>query len=226
MGRRLHYRSCPGDPQDGRQPTDVLGQRWSYQTQAQFCRREDYCPNGEVRTDDYQRDSCWVHVCQQPDQVCAFSFRSYLSRLTIPRTDNLNAWVGSATAASVPVPDPGTSTSTTTTSSTATTPTSTPTPTTTSVAGSTWTYQACYDDPTDNRVLQGLSISDGSMSISKCLTLCSNEGFVLGGVEYGRECYCAQQLRSGSTTKANSECNMNCAGNGTWFICHSLFYHI
>ena len=82
------------------------------------------------------------------------------------------------------------------------------------MAGSTWTYEACYDDPTNNRVLQGLTISQTTMTISRCLTLCSNEGFALAGVEYGIECYCGQSLRTGSSVKATSECNMACAGNG------------
>ncbi|KAJ2929777.1 hypothetical protein H1R20_g7349, partial [Candolleomyces eurysporus] len=136
--------------------------------------------------------------------------------VTNPVRYNYNAYVGAATASSG---GPASTSTSTTTSSTSTTTTSTSTSTTatattTSVAGSTWTYKGCYDDPTNNRVLyDGGSTSETSNTISKCLTTCVNQGFAFGGVEYGRECYCGTKIRDGAVLKSNGECSMPCAGN-------------
>ncbi|KAJ2929749.1 hypothetical protein H1R20_g7350, partial [Candolleomyces eurysporus] len=139
--------------------------------------------------------------------------------VTNPVRYNYNVYLGATTASSGGPASTSTTTTSTTTSSTSTTTTSTSTSTTatattTSVAGFTWTYKGCYDDPTTNRVLyDGVSTSETSNTISKCLTTCVNQGFAFGGVEYGRECYCVTNIRGGAILKSNGECSMPCAGN-------------
>ncbi|KAF5334900.1 hypothetical protein D9611_010018 [Ephemerocybe angulata] len=136
---------------------------------------------------------------------------------------NLNAYVGSAIGAAKVETTTTTSTtlttsttsatSTTTTTTSSTTTTTAPTATTTTVSGSTWTFQGCFEDRSDQRILDGLFTSAGSNTVSQCLASCASAGFAYGGVEYGRECFCGASPRAGAAVKPASDCAMPCAGN-------------
>jgi hypothetical protein len=53
------------------------------------------------------------------------------------------------------------------------------------------------------------------MTVGACGEFCKNSGFVVFGLEYGTECYCANQV-GGNTTKVDaSECRMMCAADQT-----------
>ncbi|KAI9047901.1 hypothetical protein LZ554_007703 [Drepanopeziza brunnea f. sp. 'monogermtubi'] len=71
-------------------------------------------------------------------------------------------------------------------------------------------YLGCYTEA-DNRALAGASFPDDSNTVEKCAANCAR--FKYAGVEYGRECYCSDTLKSGSTAASENECNMACGGN-------------
>ncbi|KAJ5039083.1 uncharacterized protein L3040_006753 [Drepanopeziza brunnea f. sp. 'multigermtubi'] len=71
-------------------------------------------------------------------------------------------------------------------------------------------YLGCYTEA-DNRALAGASFPDDSNTVKKCAANCAR--FKYAGVEYGRECYCSDTLKSGSTAASENECNMACGGN-------------
>ncbi|TDL22719.1 WSC-domain-containing protein [Rickenella mellea] len=77
-----------------------------------------------------------------------------------------------------------------------------------------WTSRGCYTDSTSNRALNGLSQSNGVMTIENCINFCTSNSFVYAGVEFSQECYCGNQL-IGSTQAASTDCNMACAGSAT-----------
>lgn len=102
------------------------------------------------------------------------------------------------------------------------------------VAG--YAYQGCYTDPSAAlRALRGYSTSaspsGGSgtgMTQELCVSTCSGRGYKLAGVEYGRECYCGNEIMMnnlqgggggggkaavGVQQTADGECNMPCAGD-------------
>ncbi|EXJ87032.1 hypothetical protein A1O3_03989 [Capronia epimyces CBS 606.96] len=80
-------------------------------------------------------------------------------------------------------------------------------------------YQGCYTDPSAaQRALQGYSTSSSSMTQDLCVQTCSAKGYTLAGVEYGRECYCANSLATvqvggKAVQAAEGDCGMLCAGD-------------
>ncbi|KIM21516.1 hypothetical protein M408DRAFT_102761 [Serendipita vermifera MAFF 305830] len=78
-----------------------------------------------------------------------------------------------------------------------------------------WAGQGCYVDSVSSRALPTQIFIDG-MTIEKCTTACFNSGFKYAGVEYGRECFCADTIVTGSGnagTPATDGCTMSCVGN-------------
>jgi hypothetical protein len=76
-----------------------------------------------------------------------------------------------------------------------------------------YTYQGCYNDTVQSRVLKDTTTSSNSMTVEACASFCGGAAYF--GVEYGAECYCGSQLSASSTKQADSDCNMVCAGNSS-----------
>ncbi|KAK4111834.1 WSC-domain-containing protein [Canariomyces notabilis] len=99
--------------------------------------------------------------------------------------------------------------------------------------GSGYTYHGCYNETTGlpgtsgSRALYGgtNAVRPGQMTVEGCWEICrtgagdSNGGtsgkFKYAGLEYARECWCAQSLSSLSAKLPDSECNLPCEGNTT-----------
>jgi glucan endo-1,3-alpha-glucosidase len=59
-----------------------------------------------------------------------------------------------------------------------------------------WTAVGCIrDSPT--RTLNGMMISWDNMTLPICMNSCFSKGYTYGGVQWGRECWCDNQIRSG-----------------------------
>ncbi|EPS39555.1 hypothetical protein H072_6644 [Dactylellina haptotyla CBS 200.50] len=113
--------------------------------------------------------------------------------------------------------NPVTTTSTTTTSSTSSSASSStittsaaPAPTIVSTYGS-FAFQGCWTDRTDNRALAGWGLDPAAdMTVEKCIDFCApTKQYV--GVEDGRECWCGNDILSGTTTQ-NTDCSTPCGG--------------
>ncbi|PIA82429.1 putative fungistatic metabolite [Cercospora beticola] len=80
-----------------------------------------------------------------------------------------------------------------------------------------WTSLGCYTDSAGARSLpvgMGVPGDYNNMTIEGCLTACGNEGFSYAGIEYSRECYCANSVHNGGSCASDqSTCNMKCTGN-------------
>ncbi|KAL2023889.1 hypothetical protein VTK56DRAFT_666 [Thermocarpiscus australiensis] len=90
----------------------------------------------------------------------------------------------------------------------------TPTPTATLAhkpAVGDYDLQGCWTEATAGRALSEKSYADDSMTLESCAAYCS--GYTYFATEYGRECYCGNQLNAGSIPAQETECNMVCAGN-------------
>ncbi|KXX75893.1 putative fungistatic metabolite [Madurella mycetomatis] len=99
--------------------------------------------------------------------------------------------------------------------------------------GSGYVYHGCYNETTGlsgtagNRALyDGTNLVDpGGMTVEKCWEFCrtgagdSSGGntamFQYAGLEYARECWCAQSLSSLSEKLPDSACDLPCEGNTT-----------
>ncbi|KAH8812457.1 WSC-domain protein, partial [Xylogone sp. PMI_703] len=76
-----------------------------------------------------------------------------------------------------------------------------------------YTSQGCYTEATTGRALTGKSYFDDAMTVEKCASACS--AYLWFGVEYGRECYCGNDIKSGSVPTNSQECSFACPGNST-----------
>lgn len=76
-----------------------------------------------------------------------------------------------------------------------------------------WNYQGCYQD-IDSRVFPK-RYTPGALTVGMCLDLCSTNGYSVGGIEYGSECWCGKSLNA---TKIDFQsCSMTCAGNSSQY---------
>ncbi|CAG8971095.1 hypothetical protein HYALB_00010672 [Hymenoscyphus albidus] len=90
-----------------------------------------------------------------------------------------------------------------------------------SLGNSNFTYYSCVSEPSSGRLLQSQVLNNRTaMTIPLCLSVCSN--YKYAGVEYGRECWCANKLNlvgnTGATPAKNvtdDQCNFACPGNAT-----------
>lgn len=74
-------------------------------------------------------------------------------------------------------------------------------------------YQGCYvANNQGGRSLQGRSFYDDPMTLEKCAAACNQ--YTWWGIEYGRECYCDNQLRGNTAPDStNTTCSFLCPGD-------------
>ncbi|KAK4184538.1 putative fungistatic metabolite, partial [Podospora australis] len=69
----------------------------------------------------------------------------------------------------------------------------------------------CLTDSRDGRTLSVAGPASDDMTLESCATFCA--GYKFWGVEYGRECYCGNEMLQTAVQVENSECDMLCLGN-------------
>ncbi|WQF79890.1 Putative hem peroxidase, carbohydrate-binding WSC, hem peroxidase superfamily [Colletotrichum destructivum] len=74
-----------------------------------------------------------------------------------------------------------------------------------------YSFMGCHTEADGGRALQAAQTAGDDMTLEKCAAFCSDYTFF--GTEYGRECYCGNELQATSKAAPLSECNMKCAGN-------------
>ncbi|KAF9737167.1 WSC domain-containing protein [Paraphaeosphaeria minitans] len=84
-----------------------------------------------------------------------------------------------------------------------------------------WRYAGCASDSVGNRTLP-FYYPTSNLTIEKCIDLCTDPspggtGFRYAGMEYGRECFCGDQLEAERAPKAGiyGGCRNTCQGNET-----------
>ncbi|SPQ18682.1 744fc8dd-f54b-4b9a-82f1-7bee06973933 [Thermothielavioides terrestris] len=100
-------------------------------------------------------------------------------------------------------------------------------------AGSGYVYHGCFNETTGlanttgARALAGGTslVRPGNMTVALCLDFCrtgagdsrggSSGRFAFAGLEYARECWCAQSLSSLAAKLPDSACDLPCEGNTT-----------
>ncbi|KAJ6467759.1 WSC domain-containing protein [Mycena sanguinolenta] len=79
-----------------------------------------------------------------------------------------------------------------------------------------WKFLQCQADSTSGRALHHLvPVSSSNVTVESCLDACAAGGFILGGVEFGEECYCGNALLYVYGT--SEACDMPCSGNASEF---------
>ena len=75
-----------------------------------------------------------------------------------------------------------------------------------------FTWDGCYADNVGGvRAMTSGSFADDSMTVESCALFCGKSKFF--GLEYGRECYCADAKPPASTIAQATDCSFLCAGN-------------
>lgn len=80
-----------------------------------------------------------------------------------------------------------------------------------------WISRGCYTDTIALRTLPTFMPTPGGVgaaTVALCTSACYGSNFVLAGVEYGGECFCANAISNGGQS-ASSGCDMPCNGNST-----------
>ncbi|KAF2186183.1 heme peroxidase [Zopfia rhizophila CBS 207.26] len=116
---------------------------------------------------------------------------------------NLYQMVSGSSSSSTPTP--------TLTSSTLASPTPMPTLPAPFLAG--YAYQGCFTDTVGLRTLGAKAYGTESNSYVSCATFC--DGYAFFGVEYGRECFCGNNISNNPLLASESDCNFQCTGNSS-----------
>ncbi|KAK0618114.1 WSC domain-containing protein [Bombardia bombarda] len=93
---------------------------------------------------------------------------------------------------------------------------------------SSYAYHGCFNETTDlpgttgRRALDGgiNEVKPGNMTVQMCQAFCKAGGsggpaYKFAGLEYSRECWCAQQISGLSVQSPDGDCNLPCDGNKT-----------
>jgi WSC domain len=100
-----------------------------------------------------------------------------------------------------------------TTSSTSTTSVSISTPTTTGLPTG-WSYQGCYIDGVNGRILGDQLADNAGLTIESCVQACAAAGYTIAGAEFSVQCFCSNVIYNGGALAANqADCSMACGGN-------------
>ena len=74
----------------------------------------------------------------------------------------------------------------------------------------------CYIDD-EARILQKKLVHLSDNTPSKCKSECNKLGYSLAGVQYGKTCWCGNNVASRAKIAPSNDCNMTCPGDGTVF---------
>lgn len=81
-----------------------------------------------------------------------------------------------------------------------------------------WSYITCLTDAINPRTLPKLApytINNTLVTSTSCANWCYQAGYSFGGTEYAGECWCGNNIPSGSNKLDESKCNMTCKGDGS-----------
>lgn len=160
--------------------------------------------------------------CGGPNRINIYKFgapigtSSTTAGTTTTGTSTTAATTTPATTTTTTTPITTTTTPITTTSTPATsTTTGTTTTTTTTTASSTdFTYQGCWTDMKNGRILPTGFPDSTTLTHESCIASCKAAGYIVAGMEFSRECFCGNLIIQGGALAPNDgDCAMPCNGN-------------
>jgi hypothetical protein len=78
-----------------------------------------------------------------------------------------------------------------------------------------WTYQGCWIDGKQGRILPHQIPDSQQNSPATCANACAAAGYSISGTEYGVQCFCGNAIYNGGEKTADSDCSFNCPGDTT-----------
>ncbi|PVF98750.1 WSC-domain-containing protein [Serendipita vermifera] len=78
-----------------------------------------------------------------------------------------------------------------------------------------WTNAGCFTDNGGARSLPAKTYSADDMTNAKCQGLCDADGYTMAATEWGRECWCDNEIQNGGQITNTAECDVMCTGDAT-----------
>ncbi|KAK4129599.1 copper radical oxidase [Parathielavia appendiculata] len=78
-----------------------------------------------------------------------------------------------------------------------------------------WSYQGCWIDGKQGRILQHQIPDSQANTPSTCANACAAAGYIISGTEYGVQCFCGNAIYNGGEKTVDSQCSMACPGDPT-----------
>lgn len=77
-----------------------------------------------------------------------------------------------------------------------------------------WTYQGCYIDNAQGRILTYQFPDSQTLTVESCINSCIGKGYVVAGMEYASQCFCGNGISNGGVlASSDTQCNIACSGN-------------
>ncbi|KAF2458758.1 hypothetical protein BDY21DRAFT_283734 [Lineolata rhizophorae] len=140
-------------------------------------------------------------ICGGPNRLSLFIFGD------VP-AESSSSVVVSSTSSVATISSSSTVASSTTVTASSTTSSSTVSPTG-------WTYQGCWVDNQNGRILQNQQ-PDSELTHELCQEMCEDAGYSVAGAQYYYQCFCDDIVRNGGElADSEDECNTPCSGDNT-----------
>jgi hypothetical protein len=78
--------------------------------------------------------------------------------------------------------------------------------------GAEWAFHGCVTEGDGVRALGAEALASDELTLEACAAFCGAYRFF--GAEYGRECYCGNEIAESAAEVDAAECSMACAGDG------------
>ncbi|KAK4237144.1 glyoxal oxidase [Achaetomium macrosporum] len=76
-----------------------------------------------------------------------------------------------------------------------------------------WTYQGCWIDGKQGRILPHQIPDSQANSPAVCANACAAAGYSISGTEYAVQCFCGNAIYNGGAKTADSDCSVACPGD-------------
>lgn len=151
--------------------------------------------------------------CYCGNVLHATSANASLADCAMPCSGNPAQYCGGPNRLELYENDAAAAATTTTPEPPAPTPTQPATVSATGEGGAEWEFHGCVTEATGVRALSAATLASDELTLEACADFCGAYQFF--GAEYGRECYCGNELAESAAEVSAEECSMACAGDGT-----------
>ncbi|KAL2271185.1 hypothetical protein VTJ83DRAFT_556 [Remersonia thermophila] len=76
-----------------------------------------------------------------------------------------------------------------------------------------WTYQGCWIDGAQGRILPHQVPDPVGNTPAVCASICKDLGYSVSGTEYSVQCFCGNAIHNGGAPTSEADCSMSCPGN-------------
>lgn len=76
-----------------------------------------------------------------------------------------------------------------------------------------WSYQGCYVDGANGRILEYQAPDSQTLTQQSCATLCASKGYKISGTEWSVQCFCGNTVINGGLKGVETDCNTACSGD-------------